>query len=387
MRICRTRLTRDYVQVPNNLAQDDRLTHMARGCLVDILSRPDGWRITADEMWAASKRRLGQRSPGRRVFRLAWAELKEHGYLEAEVSRLDGGRFGTELTARNIPVARVAAVPDRGSAAVVAPVEATRTDVPPAGTPVRPSLMDVSAGQADVPHGGTSTTENDLEKKTVKTPTTGRRPSNVGRGARSSGCAAAGSVRDLNVGMVGAIIGRLPADLRKLLPELLPDVIANAIRAELDRDLTVEQLTARADRRWFNHGYAAADPELGGPGIRRPVGVAVALVRRGNCASARCDDGTDLDTESLCRTCEREAEDRRATQQPPAQVAFGAWVPSSPWTVIPVQHTPARRKPGWLPLVTCDRCDRAHRSANRGDLCRDCQQESAALAELAVSSA
>lgn len=381
MKIIRTALTRDYLQVPNALARDDRLSHMARGCLVEILSRPDGWRITADQMWAEARESQGKGCAGRRAYRAAWAQLKANGYMTAERSLLDGGRYATQLTTRNVPVRP-------GTSGVDEAVDNPSTDVPPAGSPARPARIGVFAGQADDPHGGTSTTKNVVKKKTVKTPTDGRRPTSLGRGSRSGGCAATGGVRNIDVSAVGAVIGSLPADLRKQLPDLLPDEIVEAIRVELDRGITAAELTARADRRWFNHGYAGADPRVGGTGILRPVGVAIALVRRGKCAGARCDDGTDLDTGGYCRTCEREADDRRAAQerqQQPVQGAFLTSVPSAPWTPVPAQQAPARRAPGWLPLVTCERCDLAYRGAERRGLCGGCREEVAALSEPAES--
>lgn len=114
MRIRRSKLTRNFVQVPNTTARDERLSHMARGILVDLLSRPDGWEATADEMWRASVKRHGKASPGRRAFRAAFAELKEYGYLVADREPLAGGRHGTVLTAYDISPAH-ADVPQGGT--------------------------------------------------------------------------------------------------------------------------------------------------------------------------------------------------------------------------------------------------------------------------------
>jgi hypothetical protein len=115
---------------------------MARGILVELLSRPDGWEATADDMWRASVARHGKASPGRRAFRAAFAELKEHGYLASERTILPAGKFGTTLALKDIP--------------------AGRADVPDAGTSARPAQTDVSAGGTDVPHAGTSETPTDV---------------------------------------------------------------------------------------------------------------------------------------------------------------------------------------------------------------------------------
>ncbi|MCF3960326.1 helix-turn-helix domain-containing protein [Streptomyces fuscigenes] len=163
----------------------------------------------------------------------------------------------------------------------------------------------------------------------------GRRPTTGSGGPTSSGSAAAAkadpAAEEVDRAAIGCVIALLPSRLRDQLPELLPAAIEDAIRAELARGLTVDQLVARTERRWWNHGYEADAESAEGPGILRPVGVAVALVRRGNCTSARCDDGQDLDTGDRCRTCEREAEDRRqrrAAAQLPVQGAILVGVPS-----------------------------------------------------------
>ncbi|MFB7736233.1 hypothetical protein ACFC08_17970 [Streptomyces sp. NPDC056112] len=142
MRIRHSRLTRDFLQVPNATVRDDRLSHMARGILVELLSRPDGWEATADDMWRASVAKHGKNSPGRRAFRAAFAELKEYGYLTASRELLEAGRYGTVLTLTN--------------------VSAVQADVPHGGTSVRPGITGVSAGGTDVPHGGTSEDATDV---------------------------------------------------------------------------------------------------------------------------------------------------------------------------------------------------------------------------------
>lgn len=185
MRIQRSRLTRDYVQVPNATARDDRLSHMARGVLVEILSQPDGWEATADEMWRESAAKHGKDSPGRRAFRGAFAELKQYGYITTCREPLPGGRHSTVLVISDVPHAGTSVPPaetrnDAGHSDVPAcgtsesgtserPAEtnepAGRADVPTGGTSVPPGQMDVFAGHSDVPHAGTSS----YGKRTTKT--------------------------------------------------------------------------------------------------------------------------------------------------------------------------------------------------------------------------
>jgi hypothetical protein len=115
---------------------------MARGILVELLSRPDGWEATADDMWRTSVAKHGKASPGRRAFRTAFAELKEYGYLTAERTILASGQHGTVLALTDIP--------------------AGGADVPASGTSVPPAKTDVSAGGTDVPHAGTSEATTDV---------------------------------------------------------------------------------------------------------------------------------------------------------------------------------------------------------------------------------
>lgn len=281
MRICRSRLTGNFVQVPNGTARDDRLSHMARGILVEILSHPDGWETTADDMWRASVKRHGKASPGRRAFRAAFAELKEHGYLVAERAPLASGRHGTVLTAYDIPAAH-ADVPQGGTpeeeTGARPDVPAGGTDVPDAGTPdasdapdagtsARPGQKGVSAGGTDVPgtdvpHAGTSSSKTG-SSETGKTAGDGRRPTTGSGGAPEGGSAAAATARaaedeEIRAAATGAVIGLLPRRLRDQLPNPVPRAVTDAIRKELARGLTADQLVERAGRRWWNHGYEDA---------------------------------------------------------------------------------------------------------------------------------
>lgn len=195
----------------------------------------------------------------------------------------------------------------------------------------------------------------------------GRRPTTGSQGLATSGSAALKEQRPdevqnaVTAEAVGCVIGLLPRALRDQLPNPVPKSVSDAIATELRRGITADVLIARAERRWLAHGYDLDnDTQGGGPGLLRPVGVTVALVRRGNCTHLRCDDGTDLDTGQPCRTCEREAEDRRTTQAAPVQGTFLAAVP-------PIADT---RRPA--PFKNCEGCDRAFRSHIPG-LCRDCR--------------
>jgi hypothetical protein len=180
VRIRRTKLKGDFVQIPNGTVRDGRLSHMARGILAELLSRPDGWETTADDMWRASVAIHGTNSPGRRVFRAAFAELKEQCYLTSGREPLGGGRYGTVLTLTDVPHAGTSArpgdssIPTGGTDVPHAGTPDASTDVPPAGTPERPAETGISAGRtdvplSDVPHAGTSKEENGETNTGLKT--------------------------------------------------------------------------------------------------------------------------------------------------------------------------------------------------------------------------
>lgn len=164
MRIRRSRLTGDYVQVPNRSARDDRLSYMARGILVELLSRPDGWEATADDLWRLATQARGA-GESRRAMRAAFVELKNAGYLVSTREQLAGGRFGTVLTLYDVSAGRTD-VPIGGTSERPGKtdVPAGRTDVPPAGSPEPPGITGISAGRTDVPTVGTSSKKTGLKK-------------------------------------------------------------------------------------------------------------------------------------------------------------------------------------------------------------------------------
>lgn len=381
MRIRRSRLTADYVQIPNQTVRDDRLSYTARGVLAELLSRPDGWEASADDLWRLARQTRGSSGESRRAMRAAFAELKTAGYLVATREQLPGGRFGTVLTLHDVPA---------------------QTDVPPTGTPVPPGQTDVPAGRTDVPPDGTSegctdmpqggtsaprgetgvsagstdvpptdvphagTSNRKRSKKTgEKTGGDGRRPTTGSRDRGPGGSAApdkiGGRVRFADLGrVIQAFPPRLVDALEAEHPGGLPASVTDAIEGELRRGLTAEQMAVRVNDRWNLHGYALdADIEYGGRGLQRPTGVAVALVRRGECTHPRCNDGTDLDTGQECRTCERAREDAQAART----AARGPEAPA----LRPVPHSgprdtapPSEGVPGQMAMLLAVRDDDEH---------------------------
>lgn len=84
--IFRTRLTADFVCIPNKLAQDTRLSFKARGVLIMILSLPTDWEV--HKGWIQS-----QGKEGKEAINSAVEELKSLGYCKLEKQRDTDGTF------------------------------------------------------------------------------------------------------------------------------------------------------------------------------------------------------------------------------------------------------------------------------------------------------
>ncbi|MBB0230626.1 hypothetical protein FOE67_14150, partial [Streptomyces calidiresistens] len=329
MRIRRSRLTADFVQLPNGTVRDERLSYMARGILAELLSRPDGWETTADDLWRrAAQARPENKGEGRRAFRAAFAELKDRGYLTSATESLPGGRHGTVLTVHDLP--------QNGD------VCAGGTDVPHAGT------SEGGSDSTDVPHAGTSLRRQKKKTEKKKTESGDGRQATTGSGVRGEGGFAAPdkptptSTTKTNptaeqAAAIGAIIGLLPPALRDRLPARVPAALVDAIREELERGLNAAQLVERTDARWNAWGLALdADTDGGGRGLHSPVGAAIRLFHPGYCPDPRCIDGVLPDTGASCRTCEERAADRAADR---AAERAAAKTPASP------PRTPLRAVP------------------------------------------
>jgi hypothetical protein len=98
--IHRSRHAQQYVVIPNAIARDTRLSFLARGLLVMLLSLPPDWRVTTDM--------LAEDNPdSRTAIRAAMRELREIGYVELRTERGKDGRtrrhhevFDTDSTNR-----------------------------------------------------------------------------------------------------------------------------------------------------------------------------------------------------------------------------------------------------------------------------------------------
>jgi hypothetical protein len=274
------------VQIPNATVRDERLSHMARGILAELLSRPDGWEATADDMWRASVAIHGKDSPGRRQFRAAFADLKAHGYLTSGREPLGSGRYGTVLTLADVPHVGMSARPGLssntadGTDVPHAGTPDSATDVPPGGTPERPGQTHLFAGRSDVPlsdvpHAGTSKRENGSTNTGRKT---GQQPARRG--------AIPDRLEPLRTALGAAGLGAVAWDIRKISDW-------ERIRIQLDRlglDLMVKSAVTAARTRgepdsviaWIGRWESLPDPQPGAPAspsLPAPLGEVVPLAR------------------------------------------------------------------------------------------------------------
>ncbi|WP_078849435.1 hypothetical protein [Streptomyces sp. NRRL F-5126] len=96
MHIHRSRHTRGFTVLPNEVLQDRRLSYTARGLLADLLSRPDGWREDG--------RKMADTSPqGRLAVAKALRELTAFGYYLVERVRHADGTFSSQVHVFDVP--------------------------------------------------------------------------------------------------------------------------------------------------------------------------------------------------------------------------------------------------------------------------------------------
>ncbi|MFE3206326.1 helix-turn-helix domain-containing protein [Embleya sp. NPDC059237] len=158
---------------------------------------------------------------------------------------------------------------------------------------------------------------------------------------------------------VHAVEAVLPAALLAVLPyRHIPGRCRPAVLAALE-SRTVEQLAARAARRWLGWGYAEAH-DAGE--LRSPIGVAVELIAPGlYCPDLSCEDGEMIDTRVACRACAERRRERRAARRA--------------GETVPTGRTGAGRAP--LPECADCRAPFAHMVPEDG-VCAACRTEAAA---------
>jgi hypothetical protein len=91
------RPTGNFTVLHNKTIRDARLSYKARGILIDLLSLPDNWRTSAED--------LARRGPdGLHAIRAGLKELETFGYLRRTRHRDDLGRIRTTTTVYDRPV-------------------------------------------------------------------------------------------------------------------------------------------------------------------------------------------------------------------------------------------------------------------------------------------
>jgi len=102
--VMRGKHRQEFVILPNGTVRDERLSHMARGILADILSRPEGWKTTADDLADRARRLRGvKRGSGREAYRAAFRELQDAGYIQRERMQDGRGHWQTVLIVYDQP--------------------------------------------------------------------------------------------------------------------------------------------------------------------------------------------------------------------------------------------------------------------------------------------
>lgn len=86
-----------WVGVANETVRDKRLSFRARGVLVYLLSKPDGWSARSVSIAADG-------TEGREAIRAALRELAEHGYYRASRLQGEGGKWSTYVEISETPV-------------------------------------------------------------------------------------------------------------------------------------------------------------------------------------------------------------------------------------------------------------------------------------------
>lgn len=164
MRIRRSKPTNNYVLIPNGTARDERLSYLARGVLLEILSRPDGWETNADALSERARQHRGaKRGEGRRALREAFAELEAAGYMIRHKERDPKGRIVTLMEAYDTPQ-------NRGTASGMS--------VPTCDDIQTPSSDRDTANGTSESHRGTANGTSATTSENTQTPSSDRRTAN-----------------------------------------------------------------------------------------------------------------------------------------------------------------------------------------------------------------
>ena len=98
----------NFTIVSNRVLRDERISYRARGILLDILSRPDNWRVSADALARSGKE-------GRDAILTALNELRQFGYIVTVKKQDEFGKFSTDNYVYDIPQITEVGLPVVGS--------------------------------------------------------------------------------------------------------------------------------------------------------------------------------------------------------------------------------------------------------------------------------
>lgn len=358
-----------FTQISNALFRDPRLSFKAKGVFGLISTHRDGYGLTVAAIVKSGRE-------GRDAVQSALAELEQHGYLERVQQHGEDGKFaGVVCRITDMPAhlyellgdeaTRLPAQTRTGDIATSEPLtDFPSTDEPAPGNP----------HPKNTSHKNTRVEEDEGEAPSARSAHDARRAS-TGSSARTkqSGSAASDTagttpgkgrrkgpaLTSEQVAAVAVVEGAMPQRLAERLPYgQLPTSVRQLIAAELEHR-TAPQLAQRVTRRWEAHRYANDALSQEGRGITSPVGVAVALVRSGECPDLSCEDGFMVDTRAACRACEERHAARAAASAQRRQEA----------------KTPGQ----W----TCDLCHGDHTGTAPADgVCPECKEAAAAMASL-----
>ena len=130
--VVRTRHEKNYVVIPNSIAQNKRLTLAARGLLTHLLSLPDGYHVSVKSL-------ADQLIEGQAAINRMKNELMAHGYITQRRLNVNG-RWQWEMTVFDTPRADAATPEDIvGTPAPAEPAEEPApTEEAPATVPEQP---------------------------------------------------------------------------------------------------------------------------------------------------------------------------------------------------------------------------------------------------------
>lgn len=120
-----------FVKIQNTTARDRKLSFRALGVLVHVLSMPDGWTATIDDLTEMA-------IEGRDAIRTAVTELERQGYVERRRTRDGAGRWVYDQVFHEVPVSGL-------------PASDSQSTEPPAETqesPAQPSDWKPDVGQS-----------------------------------------------------------------------------------------------------------------------------------------------------------------------------------------------------------------------------------------------